>query len=159
MEMIVKASAEDGDAIHRIVSTSGFFSEEEIATVDELWDEYILRGTQASGYYFIVCKEATKILGFACYGPHPLTQSTYDLYWIITDKDAKGRGIGKALMAQTETDVATLGGTLLIAETSGKELYLPTRGFYEKLGYVKEAMIRDFYAPGDDLMMYTKKLG
>jgi ribosomal protein S18 acetylase RimI-like enzyme len=159
LEMIVKASAEDGNDIRRIVSTSDFFSEEEIATVDELWDEYILRGTQASGYYFIVCKEANKVLGFACYGPHPLTQSTYDLYWIITAKDAKGRGVGKALMAQTEKEVAALGGTLLIAETSGKELYLPTRGFYENLGYLKEAVIRDFYAPGDDLVMYTKKVG
>jgi ribosomal protein S18 acetylase RimI-like enzyme len=156
--MIVKATAEDGNAIRRITSTSGFFSEGEIATVDELWDEYILHGTQTSGYYFIVYKDAEAVLGFACYGPHPLTESTYDLYWIITDKNAKGRGVGKTLMAQAEKEVGALGGTLLIAETSGKELYLPTRGFYAKLGYLKEAVIKDFYAPGDDLVMFTKKL-
>jgi ribosomal protein S18 acetylase RimI-like enzyme len=157
--MIKTATAEDGDDIRRITSTSGFFSVDEVATVDELWDEYTLRGTQASGYYFIVFKDEGKILGFACYGPHPLTQSTYDLYWIITAKDAKGRGVGKALMTQVEQKVAAFGGTLLIAETSGMELYASTRGFYEKLGYLKEAVIRNFYAPGDDLVMYTKKLG
>jgi ribosomal protein S18 acetylase RimI-like enzyme len=156
--MIYEAFPEDGNAIRRIASTSGFFTEEEIAIVDELWDEYIQRGTQASGYYFIVFKEENQLLGFACYGPHPLTESTYDLYWIVTDKDAKGRGIGKALMAHTEKEVAALGGSLLIVETAGKELYLPTRGFYEKLGYTKEAEIKDFYAPGDALIIYTKKL-
>jgi len=156
--MIVKATAEDGNAIRGITSTSGFFSEGEIATVDELWDEYILHGSQTSGYYFIVYKDAGTVQGFACYGPHPLTESTYDLYWIVTDKNAKGRGVGKALMAQAEKGVAALGGTLLIAETSGKELYLPTRGFYESLSYLKEAVIRNFYAPGDDMVMYTKKL-
>jgi ribosomal protein S18 acetylase RimI-like enzyme len=156
--MIVKATAEDFNAIRRITSTSGFFSEGEIATVDELWDEYILKGTQASGYYFIVFKEEGKVLGFACFGPHPLTESTYDLYWIVTDKHAKGHGVGKALMERSEKKVASLGGTLLIAETSGKELYKPTRAFYKKRGYLNEAVIKDFYAPGDDLVMYTKKL-
>jgi ribosomal protein S18 acetylase RimI-like enzyme len=156
--MIVKATSEDGNDIRRIASTAGFFSEAEIATVDELWDEYILRGTQASGYYFIVFKEAETVLGFACYGPHPLTESTFDLYWIATDKHAKGRGVGKALMAETEKAAAALGGSLLIAETSGKELYKPTRGFYKKRGYLKEAVVKDFYAPGDDLVMFTKKL-
>ena len=157
--MIIKATAKDGNDIRKIASTSGFFSEEEITTVDELWDEYILRGAQASGYYFIVHTETDKILGFACYGPHPLTESTYDLYWIVTDKNAKGRGVGKALMAVVEKKVAAQGGSLLIAETSGKELYKPTRAFYKKRGYLKEAVIKDFYAPGDDLVMYTKKLG
>jgi len=156
--MIVKPTAEDGNAIRKIVSTSGFFSEAELATVDELWDEYILHGTKTSGYYFIVHKEAKSILGFACYGPHPLTESTFDLYWIVTDKHAKGRGVGKALMAEVEKEVQALGGSLLIAETSGKELYKPTRGFYKKRGYLKEAVIKDFYAPGDDLVMFTKKL-
>ena len=157
--MIVKAITKDGDDIRRITSTSGFFSEGEIATVDELWDEYILHGTQASGYYFLVYKDEETVLGFACYGPHPLTESSYDLYWIVTDKHAKGRGVGKALMAEVEKEVVSLGGSLLLAETSGKELYKPTRGFYKRRGYLKEAVIKDFYAPGDDLVMYTKKLG
>jgi ribosomal protein S18 acetylase RimI-like enzyme len=158
MEMISEASNEDGHAIHRIAATSGFFSREELVTVDELWKEYIKRGKLASGYYFVVYKENGQVLGFTCYGPRSLTQSTYDLFWIATEKEAKGRGIGKALLAYTEKDIASMGGSLLIAETSGRELYFPTRGFYEKLGYLKEAIIRDFYAPGDDLVLYTKKL-
>jgi ribosomal protein S18 acetylase RimI-like enzyme len=156
--MIIKAEKRDGEEIRRIAATSGFFSEEEVATVDELWDEFVLHGSQSSGYYFIVFKEADQVLGFACYGHHPLTKSTYDIYWIATSKEAKGQGIGKALMAQSEQEVRALGGSLLIAETSGMELYTPTRGFYEGLGYLKEAVIQDFYAPGDDLVMYTKKL-
>jgi ribosomal protein S18 acetylase RimI-like enzyme len=157
--MIDEATKKDGKAIRKITVTSGFFSEGEVATVDELWDEYIRLGSKTSGYYFLIFRGEEKVLGFACYGPHPLTESTYDLYWIVTDNRAKGQGVGKALMAEVEKEVAVLGGSLLIAETSGRELYKPTRGFYKKRGYLKEAVIKDFYAPGDDLVMYTKKLG
>lgn len=35
------------------------------------------------------------------------------------------------------------------------ESYASTRAFYESVGYQKEAVIRDFYKPGDDLAIYT----
>lgn len=157
--MIEVATIKDGKSIKKITATSGFFSEEEVATIDELWDEYLRLGSKTSGYYFLVFRgEEEKVLGYACYGPHPLTESTYDLYWIVTARHAKGQGVGKALMEETEKGVAALGGTLLIAETSGRDLYKPTRAFYRKRGYLKEAVIKDFYAAGDDLVMFTKKL-
>ena len=37
-------------------------------------------------------------------------------------------------------------------------MYLPTRKFYEKVGYVNEASIRDFYREGDDKIFYVKRL-
>ncbi len=96
--------------------------------------------------------------GFACFGPRSLTQGTYDLYWIAVDPAAKRNGVGRNLMEQVEKDVAALGGRLLIVETSGLEKYAPTRAFYEGIGYSKEATIHDFYAPGDDLVVYTHKV-
>jgi ribosomal protein S18 acetylase RimI-like enzyme len=97
--------------------------------------------------------------GYACFGPHPLTQGTYDLYWIVVDPVAQGHGIGHALLARVEAEVQARGGRLLLVETSGTLAYAPARRFYESSGYRCEATIHDFYAPGDDLVIFSKDLG
>jgi hypothetical protein len=43
-------------------------------------------------------------------------------------------------------------------ETSGRDEYLPTRGFYAARQYAASARVRDFYAPGDDRIIFTKRL-
>jgi ribosomal protein S18 acetylase RimI-like enzyme len=156
--MIHTARPEDGEAVNHIAATAGVFSTEEVDCVAELWNEYVLNGAEISGYYFIVLEEEGEVLGFACYGPRALTQGTYDLYWIAVDSGKKRKGAGRLLMAQAEKDIAALGGRLVVVETSGKPDYAPTRGFYEGIGYLKEAVLKDFYSKGDDLVMYTKKV-
>jgi ribosomal protein S18 acetylase RimI-like enzyme len=99
------------------------------------------------------------MLGYACFGPHPLTQGTYDLYWIVVDPTAQGHGIGHALLARVEAEVQARGGRLLLVETSGTPAYAPARRFYETSGYLCEAVVHDFYAPGDDLLIFSKDLG
>jgi ribosomal protein S18 acetylase RimI-like enzyme len=96
--------------------------------------------------------------GYACFGPHSLTQGTYDLYWIVVDPTAQGHGIGHALLARVEAEVQARGGRLLLVETSGTPAYAPARRFYESSGYRCEATIHDFYAPGDDLLIFSKDL-
>jgi len=43
-------------------------------------------------------------------------------------------------------------------ETSSRSDYVPTRAFYEARGYTRAATIPAYYAPGDDLVIYTKDL-
>lgn len=99
------------------------------------------------------------MLGYACFGLHPLTQGTYDLYWIVVDPIAQGRGIGHALLARVEAEVQARGGRLLLVETSSTPAYTSARRFYESSGYRCEATIHDFYAPGDNLVIFSKDLG
>jgi ribosomal protein S18 acetylase RimI-like enzyme len=74
------------------------------------------------------------------------------------DPAAQGRGIGHALLARVEAEVQARGGRLLLIETSGTSPYAPARRFYEASGYHYEAVIHDFYAPGDDLIVFGKEL-
>jgi len=97
-------------------------------------------------------------LGFACYGPRPLTRGTFDLYWIAVRRTAQGRGVGRALLQRVAQEVRAMGGRMIVAETSGRPDYEPTRRFYEAHGYVREATVADFYAPGDDLVIYVQRL-
>jgi hypothetical protein len=46
----------------------------------------------------------------------------------------------------------------MFVETSGTDKYALTRRFYEKLMYEKQGVLREFYAPGDDMVVYRKGL-
>ena len=153
--------ASDREAIQRIISDTGFFSEIEEATALELIDESLARG-EASGY---ICRVACEladdnaVLGYVCYGPIPLTVGTYDLYWVAVSPRAQGRGVGRALVNHTESEIAAAAGRLLLIETSSQELYQSTVGFYERMGYAVLARINDFYKIGDDKIVFGKYLG
>ena len=156
--MISVPDNNDGAQIHAISAKTTVFNQEEVECVDELWEEYLAQGSERSGYYFLVEKEAERVLGYACYGPRSLTSGTYDLYWIAVDPTARRGGVGRGLLAASEQAVRKLGGRLLVLETSGLPAYEPTRKFYLTTGYTLEATLKDFYSEGDDLVIFTKRL-
>jgi ribosomal protein S18 acetylase RimI-like enzyme len=129
----------------------------ELSCVEELWSAYQDKG-EASGYVFLVYRDEGRVLGYACFGLHPLTQGTFDLYWVAVDPAAQGRGIGHALLAGVEAEVCARGGRLLLIETSSTLTYASARRLYETSGYHREVVIHDFYAPGDDLLIFSKLL-
>jgi D-alanine-D-alanine ligase len=88
-----------------------------------------------------------------------LTQGTYDLYWIAVHPAARGLGIGHTLLARVEAEIQARGGRLLLIETSDTPAYTLARRLYESSGYRREAVIHDFYAPGDSLLIFAKELG
>ena len=150
--------AADISAIARLAGATGFFTAEEVAVAAELAEECLREGP-ASGYHFLFAEDATSgLLGYACFGPTPCTRSSFDLYWIIVDPRQQGRGVGKRLIQATEARIPILGGTRVYIETSSRDLYHPTRRFYERCGYALEAVLKDFYAPRDDKLIYYKTL-
>jgi len=155
--MIEIAEEQDGPQILKLTASTGVFKPIEVTCVDELWNAYLKQG-EASGYAFLVYREGQRLLGYACFGSHPLTDGTFDLYWIAVDPASQGRGIGRALLERVETEVQSRGGRLLLVETSGTPEYKPARCFYEDCGYHYEAVVHDFYAPGDDLIIFGKEL-
>ncbi len=154
---ISPARGEDGPGILEVTSRIDIFNDGEKACVMELWNDY-LNEREASGYHFLVCRDDERVMGFACFGPHALTSSAFDLYWIAVDPFGQGHGIGRAILSRVEAEVQRAGGTLLLVETSGKPEYEPTRRFYEVCGYQCQAVIHDFYATGDDLAVFAKYL-
>lgn len=154
--MIDIAHPGDGPQIAAIAAGAGVFSAEEVATVQELWQDYCRHGE--ANYAFRVYREGERVLGFSCHGRRNLSKGTYDLYWIATDVAARRRGVGRTLLARVEEEARQAGGQLIVVETSGTPEYEPTRQFYRSCGYQAEATIRDFYEPGDDLVIFTKHL-
>ena len=139
-----------------IVRSTGFFNMEELSVAAELVEERLKRGIE-SGYYFLFLEEKKVLTGYSCYGPVPGTRGSFDLYWIAVNNDARGAGLGRMIIERTERKIKDMGGTGIYIETASKDLYLPTRKFYEICGYFPEARLMDFYAPGDDKIIYVKK--
>jgi ribosomal protein S18 acetylase RimI-like enzyme len=143
-----------------MVVSSDRFNQEEIATALELVDEALERG-EKSGYLIVVLevgKEHPPVKGYACYGPTPLTQGAYDLYWIVTDPAVQGKGFGRRLLEYVEKDIVKRGGRMLLIETSSQESYGTTIRFYKRNGYERVARIKDFYRIGDDKLVFSKEL-
>jgi ribosomal protein S18 acetylase RimI-like enzyme len=152
---------QDRSPIEAMVISSGKFNDGEIATAMELVDEALQSG-DASGYFFAVLETGstnnTKVRGYACYGPVPLTEAAYDLYWIVVDPASQGSGFGQRLLKYVEQDVLRLGGRMVLIETSSQESYGATVRFYERSGYDLAARIRNFYKVGDDKLVFQKEL-
>jgi len=150
----------DRSRIHEIVTATGNFSDQEIAIAMELVNEALDKGEE-SGYIVIVAEmpgDPAIVEGYACYGPTPLTEGVFDLYWIAVNPDAQGRGIGRQLLKYVEDDIRLRGGRMVLIETSSRDEYGPTIAFYHRAKYDVSACIKNFYRVGDDKLIFSKDL-
>jgi ribosomal protein S18 acetylase RimI-like enzyme len=134
------------------------FSDDERTVALELID-HRLAHPGSDDYRFILSFSSTEdgpedLAGYICYGRTPMTRSTYDLYWIGTSPSHARSGVARGLVASLERDVAGEGGGLVRVETGSREGV----HFYDALGFSRTATIADFYAPGDDLIIFTKRI-
>lgn len=136
------------------------FGEPEIEVALELIDEVLARGPQTS-YRVIVAVESGEdeaILGYVCFGATPMTDTTYDLYWIVVAPEARGRGVGQALCEALEVHVREMGGKNIRVETSSQTEYEAATRFYERQQFHECGRIPDFYRDGDDLITFIKRV-
>ena len=155
----IRASVLSADvaAVRQLVHDSGFFNHAECNIAAELVSEYLQKGL-SSGYQFFFLETDKQLLAYSCYGAIDGTQSSYDLYWIVVAPDKQGQGLGQQLLQQTEQAILVAGGQRIYIETSSRAQYQPTRQFYKKAGYLQVASLTDFYARGDDKVIYCKSL-
>ena len=143
--------------VMEIVESTKFFYDHEVEIAAELVAERLSQG-ESTGYYFVFAEVDGVTAAYSCYGHIEMTKSCFDLYWLVTHNDFRGKGIGKKLLDETYKEAKKMGCTMIIAETSGREHYAPTQAFYISAGYTLEATIRDYYDKGDDKLMYIMRL-
>jgi ribosomal protein S18 acetylase RimI-like enzyme len=148
--------ARDRDRVRHIIEASGVFRPDETPIALEVFDGAV--AAPGKDYWAVGAYADDRLVGFAAYGQVPCTLATWDLYWIAVDPVVQGMGIGRKLMAHCEEAIAAEGGRLIVVETSSRGDYAPTRAFYHRLGYAEQAVIPEYYAPGDGLVVYTKFL-
>lgn len=153
---IRKAVKMDRAALAGMINSSGNLTGDEKDCAIELLDIY-LNGAEKDYSFVVETDDKDNATGYACYGKRPLTQGTYDLYWIVVDPAHRRKGVGARLVAAVMEKLKTDGARLLVAETSGTKAYAAAMSFYMKNGFALEARVKEFYKPGDDLMLFVRR--
>jgi ribosomal protein S18 acetylase RimI-like enzyme len=147
----------DKPALITLLLATPEFKPAEVVVAEEVIDSY-LADPAGSGYNTLVAEDGPAISGYICYGPTPLTEGTWDIYWIAVAAGEQGKGVGGALLAYAEDKIKEAGGRLIIIETSSQAGYQKTSRFYQKHGYEAIARLPNFYASGDDKIILQKQL-
>ena len=148
----------DRESLVTLLQRIDTFTLEEREVALELIDDSIKRPEQ-SGYQCIVAvDDGDACAGYLSYGRTPMTEATYDLYWVAVDPAHRGKGLGRKLCQAFEETVREAAGTLIRVETSSQEAYSGTLQFYLDAGYVEGGRLPGFYKPGDDLVILYKSL-
>ena len=147
----------DKPTLMKILRITPEFKLSEIVIAEEVIDD-CLKDPVNSGYYTLVAEDDSGVAGYISYGPTPLTDGTWDMYWEAVAQERRGQGIGSALMKAAEKEIRKAKGRLALIETSSTPMYEKTRHFHLGLGYEIIAHIPDFYSPGDDKLILQKRL-
>ena len=148
----------DTPTLLTLAKETGVFKPMEIQALREVLDDYHDHEHKA-GHVSVTCEEEGEIIGFAYYAPASMTERSWYLYWIAVHKGTQARGVGSQLMSYLEADIRRRQpGAILFIETSSQPHYELTRKFYLKHGYDQEAVLRDYYAPGDSMVVFRKVL-
>lgn len=147
----------DKSSVMSILRNTPQFKSVEVAVAEELIDAY-LEDPAGSGYLTLVAEVDSQVQGYICYGPTPLTEGTWDVYWLAVTRGEQGRGVGTSLLSAAEAEITSRRGRIILIETSSKDNYERAQRFYAARGYDIIGRIADFYEPGDDKLTYLKKV-
>jgi GNAT superfamily N-acetyltransferase len=155
-------SPADRARLTEIIAQGAGFRPEEVSCALELLDAALGRA-DGNTYEALVVDNPSASgqddgtpVGYACFGHTPMTESTFDLYWLVVAADARGRGIGASLLRAVEDLLRGRGIARLRIETSSLEGKGGAARFYAKCGYQRVGTVVDFYRPGDDLLTFVK---
>jgi GNAT superfamily N-acetyltransferase len=157
-ERLQPSQPADSQALIALAEGTGAFKPIEIQALEEVLSDYYAR-EQANGHRCLTAWRGEEPVGFVYWAPASMTDRTWHLWWIAVRRDHQSRGLGAWLLAACEDGVRSAGGRLLLIETSSLPGYGSTHRFYRKHGYGTPSVIPDFYADGDDLLVFPKRVG
>ncbi|HUR79500.1 MAG TPA: N-acetyltransferase, partial [Thermoanaerobaculia bacterium] len=147
----------DRERIREILVATARFTRQEVGWAMELVD--LVAAGKRGEYEAHVIEDAVKnVQGYVLFGPTPMAEGVFDLYWIAVDPRQQGQGLGQILLRFVENEVRRQDGRMLLIETSSKRSYAPTVRFYQRAGYRETSRIKDFYRIEDDKVVFSKTL-
>ena len=147
------AAARDRARIEAITRSVGVFRDDELPVALEVFDAAVAGDVSYTAVVAVDSRDEAS--GWICWGPTPCTRGTWDMYWVAVDPAAQGAGVGTWLVHEMERRLDGR-ARMIVVETAGRPDYAATRAFYLARGYRQAAVIPDFYAPGDDKVVFLK---
>ena len=108
--------------------------------------------------FWLTCQSDGEAVGLCYAVPENLADGAWNMLALAVRPDLQGNRLGAALVSAAEQHLKDKGQRILIVDTSGTDDFALTRKFYAQNGYEEEARIRDFWADGDDKVIFRKAL-
>lgn len=161
--MIRPSTTDDMTAILAIAEAIGF-QPNELEVVSKLLADYFadgngsdsLQNSNTQRFWLTHDQDNDEITGVAYCETERMTDQTWNLQLIAIHPNHQGQGHGGKLLRYVEETLKARGGRMLLVETLAS--FDLAQAFYRKYGYEEEARIRDFYAAGDDKVVFRKVL-
>jgi ribosomal protein S18 acetylase RimI-like enzyme len=155
--MIRPTLPSDTPALVEIARQTGAYSPEEIEDLLDRLDAYPDRHA-ADQHQAVTCDVNGGPAGVAYYAPVAMTHRTWSLYWLVAPT-GPGPDVADRLLRHAEDDVRGRGGRLLVFEASSRSGQEPVRQVLAGHGYRPGAVLPDFYADGEDQIIFRKRVG
>ncbi len=147
----------DRPALAQMLSRIASFDADDKKVALELIDIALQQPDQKDYLFVLAFEQGGQLAGYACFGPTPLTERAFSLYWIAVEPEISGKGIGTTILKAVEAKLAELKARMLLIETSSAPDYELTRRFYIKNGYPMVETLKDFYRDGEDRVTFGRR--
>jgi len=149
---------QDRGTIQQIIARVRVFNPEELKVALELVDEALCHPERDDYHFLCAVNGRNQVIGYACFGPVPMTDGCFDLYWIVVDTRASRQGVGKRLLDSVEHFLRRRHARRIYVETSSTPAYDAARAFYVRNGYRRECILEGFYRKDDHKIIYSKEI-
>ena len=157
--MKIRALAQrDREKLYSMLTKTQVFTREETEVGMELIDIVLKDPDQVDYTIDLMANDEDQAIGYVCYGPIPMTQGAFDLYWIVVDPRSQGQGVGSKLLHFLEEVVRERKGRMILIDTSSISQYEKTQKFYSRHGFQEVARVPDYYHAGNDRITFCKRL-
>nr|WP_290222107.1 GNAT family N-acetyltransferase [Trichocoleus desertorum] len=154
--MIRPTTLDDTPALLALADATGLFPASALELLRQMLVDALEGDSDAEQFW--ITDDNNGPVGVAYCEPERMTDRTWNLQLIAIHPDLQGQGRGVKLLRYVEQALRERDGRVLLVETSGLPSFDRTRSFYKKCGFEEEARIRDFYAAGDDKVVFRKVL-
>lgn len=149
---IQTTSSNDIPGLKLVLDRTGLFPSEMLS---DMLAPVLAGETEA---FWLTCHRDGQAVGLCYTVPEELAEGTWNMLALAVRPDLQGKSIGAALVKAAEQFLKDKDQRLLVVDTSGSDDFALTRKFYVQNGYEEEARIRDFWADGDDKVIFRKAL-
>ncbi len=149
---IRRSIAADLPALKQVLDRTGLFPSE---LLDGMIAPALAGETEA---FWLTCHADGQPVGLCFTAPKEMPDRTWNLLAIGVEPDRRRRGIGAALVRAVEAELRQQEQRLLLIDTSGRPEFGGVHRFYKALRYTQAARIPDFWAAGDDKLVFCKRL-